>query len=77
MHGLKLFLFKNSAADVINNGPQRRSHGDFHQSGIFYLAHQAENLGTFAAFRSHAGIPLGPFRDDGRNVGKGFHIVQI
>ena len=51
LRGLELLAVRDAAADVIDDGAQGGTHGDFHQTGVVDLAAQCEHLGALGAAR--------------------------
>ena len=49
----------NTASDLINNRPQRSSHGNFYQPRVVDLAAQGKYLGSLGFFRTHGSKPFG------------------
>ena len=76
LRSLEFLAFGDSAADVVNDGSQRRSHRDFDQSDVVDVTGQGEDLCPLALFRSDAGVPLRTLEDDLADVGQGFDVVQ-
>ena len=67
---------RDPAPDFLDDAPQGDAHGDFHQPGVFYLAHQGEDLGAGAVGHPDFGVPLGPMVDDIGDVGPGLDVVD-
>ncbi len=74
--GLEFLAFGDAAADVIDDGPQGRSHRDFHEADVVHVAGQREDLRPLALFGADAGVPGAAAEDDLPDVGEGFHVVQ-
>ena len=72
---LELLAIGDAAADLFDDGTQRRSHGNLHQAGIGDLTAQGKYLGSFGLLRTHGSKPLGTLEDDPRNVGIGFYVI--
>ena len=54
---LEFALVRDAAANVVDEGPERRAHGDFHQPDVIDVAGDGKHLGALAFFGTDAGIP--------------------
>ena len=55
---LEFPITANAAADAENDVPQGFAHRDFHQTALFNLAREGENLSALAVRRAHGGKSL-------------------
>ncbi len=76
LHGLEGPVLEDAAADVEDDVPQGRAHGELDQAGILDLADQREGLGALGLVGSHRGEPVAPVGDDGADVGPGLDVVE-
>ena len=72
---LELLAIGDAAADLLDDGTQRRSHGDLHQSGVGDLAAQCKYLGSFGFFRTHGSKPFCSLEDDPRDICIGLYVI--
>jgi len=73
---LELLAVGNAAADLINDGAQRSTHGNLDEAGVLDLAAQSEDLGALCALVAHSGKPCSTLEDDLGDVGIGLNVVQ-
>ena len=65
----------DAAADVEDDLPERRTHGNLDESGIVDVSGKGEGLGSVVVFRADGLIPGGALLDDGCHVAVGLHII--
>ena len=58
LYGLETFTAGNASADVINNLPEGRPHGNLDQTAVRDLPGEGKDGGTLAFLRADTGIPL-------------------
>ena len=73
---LERAVVRYPAPDVVDHLPQGGPHGDFHQARVVHAPGQGEDLGSRATLGAEPPIPILSVENDGRNVGKGLHIVD-
>ena len=69
------FPVLDAAADVEDDLPERRTHGNLDESGIVDVSGKGEGLGAVVVFRADGLIPGGSLLDDGGHVAVGLHII--
>ena len=76
LHRLEGMAVGDPAADLEDDLAQRHAHGNLNQTGVSDLSGQGEDLGSLAALRANAGVPLRPLADDGSDIGEGLDVVD-
>src|SRR6202044_2424210 len=76
LHSLEFVAVGDATADPFDDLAQADAHRDFDQACVCNFSGEPKNLGALAAFRADTGKPLAALADDGRNVGKGFNVVD-
>ena len=76
LHGFEVSAARDAAADVIDDLAHRGTHVDFHEAVVDDLAGQREDLGAFALFGAHGGVPCAALADDDRDGGEGLDVVE-
>ena len=69
------FPVLDAAADVEDDLPERRTHGNLDESGIVDVSGKGEGLGAVVVFWADGLIPGGSLLDDGGHVAVGLHII--
>ena len=73
--GLELLAVRDTAADIVYDLSERRTHRDLDQSGMIYLAAQCKHLCAFGFLGTHRGKPFRTVKYYLSHVGKGLDIV--
>ena len=69
--------FGNAAADLEDDLPEGRSHGNFDEPGVVDLADQGEDLRPLAPLGTDARVPVGAPLDDERDVRPGLDVIEV
>ena len=67
----------DASADIVDDIFDGGSDGYFYQTGVIDLAGQGKYLGPFAVIGAHLSIPFRSIFDDQRNIGPGFHVIDV
>ena len=76
LYALKSGSALQSAADIINNMAETGSHWNLYQSCVFNRPCQREGLRSRAPLCADGTEPVGSLKNNLRNIGIGFYIVQ-
>ena len=76
LYCLKLRISFDSAANIINNFPQRSSHRHLDRSCIFHTYCKSKRFRSRTIFRSDTPIPFCSFFYNHRNISKSLYVIQ-
>ncbi len=75
LNRLQTLVFLDPPSNVIDDLAKGNAHGNFYQTGISYLTHQGEYLGSLTCGGSNITVPFSPTVNDQRHISQSFHIV--